>query len=50
MLPNPAAASDIRRGSAVARLMGLRVPILTGHRCLSVVSVARCQVEVFANS
>ena len=49
MLPNPMAASDIRRGSAASHLLGLRVPISPGAR-MSVVSVARCEVEVTAKS
>jgi hypothetical protein len=37
--------SGLRRGSAAARLLGLRVRIPTGH-CLSLVSVVCYQVEV----
>jgi hypothetical protein len=41
----------LRRGSAVARLLGLWVRIPPGHGvCLSVVSVVCCQVEVSATS
>jgi hypothetical protein len=36
------------RGSAAARLLGLRVRISPGYGCLSVVSVVCCQVEVCA--
>jgi len=39
-----------RRGSAASHLLGLRVRILPGHRCLSVVSAVCCQVEVSATS
>jgi len=37
----------IRRGSATASLLGMRVEFLRGHGCLSVVSVlcVFCQVE-----
>jgi len=35
-------------GSAAARLQGLRVRTPLGHRCLPLVSVLCCQVEVFA--
>ena len=38
----------LRRGFVAARLLGLRVRIPLGHRCLSVVSVVCCQVKVFA--
>ena len=37
---------DLRRGSATARLPGLRVRIAAGHGCLYLVSVVCCQVEV----
>jgi hypothetical protein len=36
----------LSRGSAAARLLGLRVWIPSGNGCLSLVSVVRCQVEV----
>jgi hypothetical protein len=39
----------LRRGSAVARLLGLRVRIPLGHESLSHVSVVCCQVEVSAS-
>jgi hypothetical protein len=39
----------LRRLSAAARLLGLRVPISPGHGCLSLVSVVCCQVEVSAS-
>ena len=38
----------LRRGSAVARVLGLWVPITPGA-CLSLVSVAFCQVDVSAS-
>jgi hypothetical protein len=40
----------LRRESAGACLLGLRVWIPRGHGCLSVVSVVCCQVEVTASS
>ena len=39
---------DLRRGSAAATLLGLRVRIPRGHGCLPLVSVVCCQVEVYA--
>ena len=39
----------LRRGSAVARLLRLWVRISPGHKCVSVVSVVCCQVEVSAS-
>ena len=39
----------LRRGSAAARLLGLRVRIPPGHGCLSLVSVMCCQVDVSAS-
>jgi hypothetical protein len=39
----------LRRGFATARLLGLRVRILRGHGCLSLVNVECCQVEVSAS-
>jgi len=39
---------SLRRGSAPARFLGLWVRIPMGHKCLSVVSVVCCQVEVSA--
>ena len=39
---------DLRRGSAAARLMELRVRIPRGHGCLSLVNVVCYQVEVSA--
>jgi hypothetical protein len=39
----------LRRGSAAVRLLGLWVPVPPGHRCLAVVMVACCQVEVSAS-
>ena len=38
----------LRRGSAAARVLGLRVRILPGHECLGLVNVACCRVEVSA--
>ena len=38
----------LRRGSAAARLLGLWFRIPPEHRCLSLVSVVCCQLEVFA--
>ena len=40
----------LRRGSAAARLLGLRVRIPPGHGCLSLVSIVYYQVEVPALS
>jgi hypothetical protein len=39
----------LRRRSVAVRLLGLRVRILPGHGCLSLVSVVCCQVEVSAS-
>jgi hypothetical protein len=39
----------IKRGSAAAWLLGLRVRIPQGHGCLPLVSVVCCQVEVCAS-
>jgi hypothetical protein len=38
----------LRRGSAAARLLRLRVRILPGHGRLSLVSVVCCQIKVSA--
>ena len=40
----------MRRGSAIARFLGLRVRILPGRGYLSVVFVVSCQVEVYVRS
>ena len=48
-LPIPVAARSKRRGSADARLMGLRVRIPPRHGCLFLVKVACRQVEVSAS-
>jgi hypothetical protein len=37
---------DLRRGSAAARVLWLRVRIPPGHGCLSLVGVVCCQVDV----
>jgi len=39
----------LRRGSSAVRLLRLRVRILPGHGCRSLVSVAYCQAEVSAS-
>jgi hypothetical protein len=39
-------AARLRRGSAAAPLLRLRVRIPRGHGCLPLVSVVRCQLEV----
>jgi len=39
----------LRRGSSVVRLLRLRVRILPGHGCRSLVSVVYCQTEVSAS-
>jgi len=40
----------LRRRSAAACLLGLRVRILPAHGCLSVMNVVCCQVEVSVRS
>ena len=40
----------VRRGSAAAHLLGLRVPIPLGHGCLSTVSAVCCQLEFSVSS
>ena len=39
---------SLRRGSAADRLLKLRVRIPRGHKCLSLVRIVFCQVEVSA--
>ena len=39
----------LRRGSAAARLLGLRVVIPYGHGCLSLMSVECCQVQLYVS-
>ena len=42
-------AAGLRRGSAGTCLLGLRARIPQGHKCLSLVSVVCCQMEVCAS-
>ena len=44
----PQCSRGLKRGSAAARLLGLRVRIPLGHGCVFLVTAVRCQVEVAA--